>query len=84
MGPSSKSGNIEEQQGQRKGDAVPAGPDLAGVLVPGLLHAWLGTRSSGLAEPCYESSLLCLLILESKGHLVSVERQPGQESNLWS
>lgn len=65
-------------------DAELAGPDLAGAPVLGLLHAWLGTCSSGLAEPCYESSLLCLLILESKGQFVSVERQPGQGSNLWS
>lgn len=29
----------------------------------------LGTRSSGLAEPCCENSLLCLLTLEVKGIL---------------
>lgn len=67
-----------------RGDVVPAGSDLAGALVPGLLHAWLGTCSSGPAEPWDENSLLCLLILESKGHFVSVERQSGQGNNLWS
>lgn len=54
------------QQGQEKGNAVPAGPDPAWTRVPGLLHAWLGTCSSGLAERRYESSLLCLLTLEVK------------------
>lgn len=63
---------------------MPAGSDLAGALVPGLLHAWLGPCSSGLAEPWDENNFLCLLTLESKGHFVSVERQSGQGSNLWS
>lgn len=63
---------------------MPAGSDLAGVLVLGLLHAWLGTCFSGPTEPWDKNSLLCLLIPESKGHFVSVERQSGQGSNLWS
>lgn len=43
-----KSGDIERQRGQWKGNAGPASPAVVCAQVLGLQHAWLGTRSSGL------------------------------------